>query len=325
MSYPPPPGYGQQPQQPGYPPQQPGGYAPQPPQQPYGQPSQPGYGAPQQPGYGAPQQPGYPPQAGGAYGAPPPIPPGGGGGGFGEFAKETGKGLLWKIVPVILVVLGLGIYLVVKLAGGDSAGEALDDLGDSDTAATVAEGDCLIEDLTTITGTDTDPTAGLTAECEATEAFWTVSKLVDDPDLRADSSGTLEDYTGIETECGAVALRGAFGEVWQSYFYVYDWDGGKVDYLMCLTAIEKENADGGLPITPNVGDCTNDDLVKLDCSAPGALYVVDEVEAYDPPLDISAFDYTTAVGGCANSGYYAAELYGGDELIWGAMCRSDNA
>jgi hypothetical protein len=253
------------------------------------------------------------------------MPPGGNGGGFGNFAKETGKGLVWKIVPAVLAVLVIGVIIIVQMAGGDTAGEALDDLSDSDTSASVAEGDCLIEDLTTVTSTtDTDPTAGLTADCGATEAFWEINKLVDDPDLRADSAGELEDYAGVETECGAVALRGAFGEVWQSYFYVYDWDGGKVDYLLCLTAIEKENADGALPVTPNVGDCTDDNLMKLDCSAPGALYTVDEVETYDPPLDASAFDYETAVGGCANSGYYAAELYGGDGMIWGAMCRSDN-
>ncbi|WP_187350559.1 hypothetical protein [Glycomyces terrestris] len=311
MTYPPPPGYGQQPQQPGYPPQQPGGYAPQP-QQPYGQPSQPGYG--QQPGY--PPPPGTP---GGPYGAPPPIPPSGGGG---------GGGLVWKIVPAILVVLGLGIWFVIRLVANDGdAGNALDDLTDSDTSASVAEGDCLIEDLTsTTTSSDTDPTAGLTAECEAAEAFWTVNKVVDNPDLRADSLGELEEYTGIETECGAVALRGAFGELWQSYFYVYDWDGGAVDYLLCLTAIEKEDANGALPITPNTGDCTDGEGRKLDCSAAGALYIVQEVETYDPPVEEASWDQTTAVGGCPNSpAYYATPLYGGDNLIWGAYCSDDNA
>ncbi|HEX2145033.1 MAG TPA: hypothetical protein VHG10_11045, partial [Glycomyces sp.] len=168
MSYPPPPGYGQQPQQPGYPPQQPGGYAPQPPQQPYGQqpPSQPGFGAPQQPGYGA-QQPGYPPpqQPGNPYG-PPPIPPGGGGGGFGEFAKETGKGLVWKIVPVILVVVGLGIYFLVKLAGGDSLQDAASDLDDGDTRAGVAVGDCLSSWEFAVSVSE-DPLADLVVECSS--------------------------------------------------------------------------------------------------------------------------------------------------------------
>ncbi|GAA2277008.1 hypothetical protein GCM10009853_033960 [Glycomyces scopariae] len=313
MTYPPPPGYGQQPQQPGYPQQQPGGYAPQPQQPGYGQPSQP-------PGYG--QQPGYPPPPGtpgGPYGAPPPMPPSGGGGG--------GGGLVWKIVPAILVVLGLGIWFVIRLVANDGdAGNALDDITDSDTSASVAEGDCLIEDLTsTTTSTDTDPTAGLTAECDAAESYWTVNKVVDNPDLRADSLGELEDYAGVEAECGAVALRGAFGEVWQSYFYVYDWDGGVVDYLLCLTAIEKENANGALPVTPTTGDCTDGDGLKIDCSAAGALYIVEETEAYDPPVEEASWDYTTALGGCPNSGYYATSLMGGDGLIWGAYCSSDNA
>ncbi|MFB9659872.1 DUF1720 domain-containing protein [Glycomyces mayteni] len=318
MTYPPPPGYGQQPQQPGYPQQQPGGYAPQPQQPGYGQPSQPQYGQTQPPGFGQ-QPPGYPPPPGtpgGPYGAPPPIPPSGGG----------GAGLVWKIVAPIAVVLIIGVVFIVRLIANDGdAGNALDDLTDSDSSTSVAEGDCLIEDLnSTTTSTDTDPTAGLTAECDAAESYWTVNKVVDDPDLRADSLGELEDYAGVEAECGAVALRGAFGEVWQSYFYVYDWDGGKVDFLLCLTAIEKENADGALPVTPNTGDCTDGNGLKIDCSAPGALYTVEEVEAYDPPLEESAFDSTTALGGCPNSGYYAAALYGGDGLIWGAYCSSDN-
>ncbi|PRY57426.1 hypothetical protein [Glycomyces artemisiae] len=313
MTYPPPPGYGQQPQQPGYPPQQPGGYAPQQPG--YGQPSQ-----PQQPGYGQQQPGGYPPPPGtpgGPYGAPPPIPPSGGGG---------NGGLVWKILAPIAVVLIIGVVFVVRLMSNDGdVGNTLDDMTDSDTSASVAEGDCLIEDLnSTTTSTDTDPTAGLTAECEAAEAYWTVNKLVDDPDLRADSLGELEDYAGVETECGAVALRGAFGEVWQSYFYVYDWDGGKVDYLLCLTAIEKENADGALPVTPNTGDCADANGLKIDCSAAGALYIVEETETYDPPVDEASWDYTTAVGGCPNSGYYATSLIGGDGLVWGAYCSSDN-
>lgn len=314
MTYPPPPGYGQQPQQPGYPSQQPGGYAPQQPG--YGQPSQ-----PQQPGYGQQQPGGYPPPPGtpgGPYGAPPPIPPSGGGG---------NGGLVWKILAPIAVVLIIGVVFVVRLMSNDGdVGNTLDDMTDSDTSASVAEGDCLIEDLnSTTTSTDTDPTAGLTAECEAAEAYWTVNKLVDDPDLRADSLGELEDYAGVETECGAVALRGAFGEVWQSYFYVYDWDGGKVDYLLCLTAIEKENADGALPVTPNTGDCADANGLKIDCSAAGALYIVEETETYDPPVDEASWDYTTAVGGCPNSGYYATSLIGGDGLVWGAYCSSDNA
>ncbi|MEU6247737.1 DUF1720 domain-containing protein [Glycomyces sp. NPDC047010] len=316
MTYPPPPGYGQQPQQPGYPQQQPGGYAPQPQQPGYGQPSQPQYGQTQPPGFG--QQPGYPPPPGtpgGPYGAPPPMPPSGGGG---------GGGLVWKILAPIAVVLIIGVIFIVRLVANDGdAGNALDDLTDSDSSTSVAEGDCLIEDLNAST-TSEDPTAELTAECDAAESYWTVNKVVDDPDLRADSLGELEDYAGVEAECGAVALRGAFGEVWQSYFYVYDWDGGKVDYLLCLTAIEKENADGALPVTPNTGDCTDGSGLKIDCSAPGALYTVEEVEAYDPPLEESAFDSTTALGGCPNSGYYAAALYGGDGLIWGAYCSSDN-
>ncbi|MCD0443271.1 hypothetical protein LO763_06480 [Glycomyces sp. A-F 0318] len=323
MTYPPPPGYGQQPQQPGYPPQQPGGYSPQPPP---GQPQQPGY-PPQQGGY--PQQPGGypPPPPGGGYGAPPPMPPGGGGNGFGQFAKDTGKGLLWKIVPVILVVVGLGIYFLVKVAGGDSISDAASDLSDSDTSANVAAGDCLVQDLESLTSTTDDPTADLVTDCEGTEAFWSIDKVDEDPDLRADSLGDLESTDGVSAACGPEALGSYFGQAWTSYYYVYDWEGGKVDYLLCISAIEKEDANGRLPVIPDAGTCTDSDpeyWYTLDCTDAGALYKVDEVETYEPPIEESAFDSSTAVGGCVNSGYYSTPIYGGDGLIYGAMCMSDN-
>ena len=61
------------------------------------------------------------------------------------------------------------------------------------------------------------------------------------------------------------------GELWKSYQYVYTEEiagtGGPVDYLYCVEAIDKEDADGGRPITPDIGDCTDDTLRTFDCSS----------------------------------------------------------
>jgi hypothetical protein len=333
MSYPPPPGYGQQPQQPGYPPQQ-GGYAPQPQ---YGQPSQPGYGAPQQPGYGAPQQPGYPPQQPGNPYGPPPIPPGGGGGGgFGEFAKETGKGLLWKIVPVVLVVIGLGIYFVIKLIGnGGDAGQALDDLDDSDTSAGVAVGDCLSTWQFGLAISE-DPLADLKVECDSADAMWSVTSVHEDvDDIRADSDHYPEDLTQITAICGEEILSYQFGQTWKSYNYVVDSTGGMLNYLICAESIDKQDASGRTPRMPDVGDCFNEDYdgwFVTDCAL--ASYKVTATIPVDSPVAMTDDEvFAQGAGVCGAEDYYftifqvtdpAATEVTGSEPVTGILCAATN-
>ncbi|MEU6857409.1 hypothetical protein AB0B28_00830 [Glycomyces sp. NPDC046736] len=318
MTYPPPPGYGQQqPQQPGYPPpQQPGGYAPQP-----SQPQQPGYGQqpPQQPGYGAPQQPGFPPPPGNPYGAPPPIPPSGNSG--GGWGKKIGG-----IAVVVVVAVGIAIFRSV-LSGSDdndsgSDTTLTDDQVEAAEAASV--GDCMSD--ATAVGSD------LIVPCEDPAAFWTIKDVASDPGFEIDIMGEVSDPAVPISICGEEYNASTPGQLWLSYQYVYtetyEGAGGPVDYLYCVEAIDKEDADGKRPVFPNTGDCTDNwstGYWTIDCSLPAALYVVDDVEIYDPPIEESAFDYTTAVGGCQNSGYYAQALYGGDGLIYAGMCTSDNA
>jgi hypothetical protein len=316
MTYPPPPGYGQQPQQPGYPPQQ-GGYAPQ--QQPYGQPSQPGFSAPQQPGYGAPQQPGFPPpqQPGNPYG-PPPMPPTSGGGGGGLVAKILGG--------VGVLVIGI-VIVIVRAFAGDSGGSDSDStdttLSDEemDAAEAAAVGDCM-SDATATAGAD------LVVPCDDPAAYWTITQVSDDSGAEVDYSGALTDPSVAGTVCGAEYMGWTPGALWKSYQYVYTEEisgtGGPVDYLYCVEAIDKEDADGGRPVTPDTGSCTDDSLRTFDCSNTLALYLVDEVETYDPPVDEASFDSTTALGGCPNSDYYATPVTGGDGLVYLAYCSSDN-
>ncbi|MDN3238185.1 hypothetical protein [Glycomyces tritici] len=307
MSYPPPPGYGQQPQQPGYPPQQPGGYAPPPAQQPYGQPSQPGY-PPQQPGYGA-QQPGYPPQQPGNPYGPPPLPPGaGGGGGFGDFAKETGKGLLWKIVPVILVVIGLGIYFLVKVAGGDSAGEALDELDDSKMSPSAAAGDCMIQDWDSSDTSLDDPTDSLIVPCDDPTAFWTITSVDDSIDTETDALGDVADFSEFTTMCGDEILARTPGQLWKDFYYVYTVGDYYIDYAFCLEAIDKVDDAGQTPRTPDAGQCFNDadDWYSVDCGAADAYYQVDDVILVDPPAVMTEDEIVARTSECS----------GGESVTW---------
>ncbi|GAA2130660.1 hypothetical protein [Glycomyces algeriensis] len=317
MSYPPPPGYGQQsqPQQPGYPPQQPGGYAPPSAQQPYGQPSQPGgYGAPQQPGFPPPQQPGNP------YGPPPMPPP----------TSRGGGGLVAKILGGVgVLVIGVIIVIVRAFAGGDSGNDS-DSTGtdttlsneEMDAAEAAAVGDCMSDALTSVD-------ADLVVPCDDPAAYWTITQVSDDSGAEVDFSGELTDPSIAASVCGQEYMGWTPGALWQSYQYVYTEDisgvGGPVDYLYCVEAIDKEDAEGGRPVTPDTGACTDTSLRTFDCSNALATYLVDEVETYDPPIDELSFDSTTALGGCPDSDYYATPVTGADGLVYFAYCSSDNA
>lgn len=313
MTYPPPPGYGQQPQQPGYPPQQPGGYAPQPPQQPYGQPSQPGgFGqpsAPQQPGYGAPQQPGYPPQQPGNPYGPPPMPPGGGGGGgFGNFAKETGKGILWRVLAAVAVLVIGGIVVIVKMMGGDSAGEALDELDDSKLKPSAAEGDCMIQDWESSDSSLDDPTDSLIVPCDDPTAFWTITAVDDSIDTETDALGDIADFTEFTTMCGEEILARTPGQLWKDFYYIYTLGDYYIDYAFCLEAIDKADANGQTPRTPDVGQCFNDaeDWYTVDCGAADAYYEVTDVLLVDPPAPMTEDEIYNRTTECT----------GGDSYTW---------
>jgi hypothetical protein len=309
MTYPPPPGYGQQPQQPGYPPQQ-GGYGAPQPQQPYGQPSQPGYGAPQQPGYGAPQQPGYPPQQPGNPYGPPPIPPGaGGGGGFGNFAKETGKGILWRVlagVAVLLIAGGVIVYnMVVK---GDSASEALDHLDDNKLSPAAAEGDCMIQDWEASDTSLDDPTESLIVPCDDPTAFWTITTVDDSIETETDAMGDVADFTEFTTMCGEEILARTPGQLWKDFYYIYTVGDYYIDYAFCLEAIDKADDLGQTPRTPDVGQCFNDadDWYTVDCGAADAYYEVTDVLAVDPPAAMTQTEIEARLTECT----------GGDSYTW---------
>lgn len=303
-------------------------------QQPLGQPPQPGYGVPSQPGGGysvPPQQPGFPPQPGGPYGAPPPpMPPASGGGG----------GLLVKILSGAgALVIGLVIVIIRALSSdsssdsSDTATEAVTEIA-TDTATLAEEeveqakaasvGDCITDSTVTV--------SDLVVACDSPTAFWTITKVSDDSGAEVSIMGGLTDPSIAASVCGDEHMTWTPGELWKSYQSVYtetfEGAGGPVDFLYCVEAIDKEDDDGGRPITPDVGDCTDGTTMRtFDCSNANAAYVVDAIENYDPPIDQLDFDSSTALDGCAGSDYYATPVTGGDEIlpvVYLAYCSSDN-
>ncbi|MCH7229830.1 hypothetical protein L0U85_02990 [Glycomyces sp. L485] len=296
---PPPPGYGQQPQQPGYPPQQ-GGYPQQ--QQPTQPP--PGYG--QQPGYPPPQQPGY-----GAPPPPPATPAPGGGGGFGDFAKSTGKGLLWKLGGLALVLVVGGVVVLVKVLGGESVGQAIDSLDDDKISPSASEGDCLIEDWDTSAedGAASDPTDGLVVDCSADEAFWEITKVDTDIQTEVDITGDVESLDEFTELCGAEIMSYQHGQVWKDFYYVYTEADFYIDYAFCLQAVDKANAEGQAPRMPDVDECFDNDpdyWYTVDCSSPNAVGEVADVIAVDPPAEMTEDElYTKATDECTAGDSYA--------------------
>ncbi|GAB3229307.1 hypothetical protein GCM10027447_22440 [Glycomyces halotolerans] len=320
---PPPPGYGQ-PQQPGYPPQQ-GGYAPQPQQPGYGQ--QPGHpsGQPQQPGHGAPQQPGYGQQPG--FGGqppagPPPVPP--------PPPKGGSGGLVAKILGVVGAVVVIAAIGIVRFVMTDDGGS--DDSNTSTTlddeaveAAEAAQvGDCMSDALSAATDE-------LVVPCDDPNAFWSITAVSDDSGAEVDSMGALTDPSLAEAACGQEYMGWQIGRLWKSYQYVYTKDvaglGGPVDYLYCVEAIDKADADGRTPRVPDVGDCMDDTdgFWTVDCSAASAYYEVVDSQSYDPPVEMSESDLQSEMGGCPDAEYYPYGLYGADGLLYGALCINTNA
>ncbi len=342
MTYPPPNPYDPN-QAPGQPP------FGQPQQQPLGQPSQPGYGVPSQPGdgYSVPPPPGsgysVPPPPGGGYGLPPqqpgfpppygapPMPPAPGGG-----------GLLVKILSGAgVLVIGLIVVVVRALSGSDSSSDASSDTTTEEAtevateAPTLAEeeveqaqeaavGDCITDSTVNV--------SDLVVACDSPTAFWTITAVSDDSGAEVDFMGGLTDPSIAGTVCGDEYMTWTPGQLWKSYQAVYTESfeglGGPVDYLYCVEAIDKEDADGGKPITPDVGDCTDGTTMRtFDCSNANAAYVVDKIETYDPPIDQLEFDQYSALGGCTGSDYLASPVTGGDEIlpvVYLAYCSSDN-
>ncbi|GAB3650712.1 hypothetical protein [Glycomyces tarimensis] len=300
--HPPPPGYGQQPQQPGYPPQQ-GGYAPQQPLQ--GQ--QPGY-PPQQPGYGATPPPPIPP----------PAPPSGGGGVLGKILGSIGGVVLVGVIAVVYFVFGGG--------GSSDDTDPNNDTLDAEQmeAAEAAEvGDCMADALSA----ETDD---LVVPCDDPNAFWSITQVSSDSGAEVDIMGELTDQQIPVDICGQEVAGWQLGETWKSYQYVYTESveglGGPVDYLYCVEAIEQEDANGRLPVTPTTGSCFDDSTDgwwTVDCASPDALYEVIDSEVVDPPAAMTQDEVNAALGGCPDAHYYPWPVEDVDGNVNGILCVVD--
>lgn len=290
MTYPPPggtppPGFGQQPQQPGYPQQQ-GGYNPQ----------QPGYGAPQQPGgytpaapggynpAGAPggyQQPGYggpgaPPPG---PGAPPPIPPPSGGGNGGLVAKILGA--VGSIVLIAVIALVKVFVFDSDDGGGDDyAGDTTLSSDEEEAAEKAVEGDCMPQNYGSGVGEE------IVVDCGGEQAFWTITKVDNDAAVSI-TNGDVTDFQDAVDICGENVYARIPGEVWLDYNFVEL--EGTTEQFFCLEAIQEENADGQLPKTPDAGECfdDSDDWWTVDCSSPNAVYEAVDAVQMAPPTEMT--------------------------------------
>ena len=152
----------------------------------------------------------------------------------------TGKGLLWKIVPVVLVLLiGGGAVVYNMIANGDSAGEALDHLDDSKLSPSAAVGDCMIQDWDSSDTTLEDPTDSLIVPCDDPTAFWTITVVDDSIETETDALGDVADFTEFTTMCGEEILTYTPGQVWKDFYYTYTVGDYYIDYAFCVEAIDK--------------------------------------------------------------------------------------
>jgi hypothetical protein len=229
------------------------------------------------------------------------------GGGFGNFAKETGKGILWRVLAAVAVLLIGGIVVVVKMMGGDSAGEALDELNDTTISPSAAAGDCMIEDWSATDTSLDDPTESLIVDCADPTAFWTITSVDDSIDTETDALGDVSDFTEFTDMCGTEILSRTPGQLWKDFYYVYTVGDYYIDYAFCLEAIDKPNDSGQTPRTPDVGQCFDgaDDWFTVECAGTGTYEVVD-ILLIEPPVAMTEdeiYDKT-------------AECSGGDSYTW---------
>jgi hypothetical protein len=253
------------------------------------------------------------------------MPPASGGGGGRVVAKVLG------VVGVVAIGLVIAVVRYLSSDSSDTPAETSDTATDTtltddevEAAEAAAVGDCMSDAAESAN-------ADLVVPCDDATAFWTITEVSDDSGATVSMMGGLDDPSIAAEVCGQEYMTWTPGEVWKSYQYVYTESiagaGGTVDFLYCVEAIDKEDADGGRPFTPDVGDCTDTTLRTFDCSSPNAPYVVDAIEIYDPPIEQLSFDQNTALGGCSGSDYFATPFSGGDGIlpvVYLAYCSSDN-
>ncbi|GAA2267830.1 hypothetical protein GCM10009853_021370 [Glycomyces scopariae] len=175
----------------------------------------------------------------------------------------------------------------------------------ADQAADAAPGDCLPE---VYNGPDA---TAFTVECDAPEAFWTLTAIEKDPAVTASADGSIEDPAGIYALCGDEVNAQLPGKPWTDWDMIYDPTSLKVDYLYCIEALGTPNAAGVTPVVPsNAGECfsTADwNIGVYDCADPlvdATLVSVIEVDQ----AEWETVDYDTLANEQCTSASYAPAM-----------------
>ncbi|MFC3493564.1 hypothetical protein [Glycomyces rhizosphaerae] len=188
----------------------------------------------------------------------------------------------------LLAVGGVALAGSVALTGCSILEEAASDTTSDtevsssqlDAAADAASGDCLPEPPV---GGDSSTFA---VDCDAPEAFWTITAIEADPGLTAAGEGEIADPQGIYDICGDSVGAMVPGEAWTDWNMIWDQTTGNVDYLFCMEAIDKPNAEGVTPVVPSATDECFDSTQYLygtyPCDAAGVDSVVIDVVTVDP-------------------------------------------
>lgn len=212
-----------------------------------------------------------------------------------------------------LALGGLGLAAAAALTGcgvfdsvSDEATDATDvSEGQFDAAADAAPGDCLPYEFL---GDDPETFA---IDCGGEDAFWSITAIEADPGINA-PGGTIADDQAVFDICGEEI--GAFlpGQPWTAWNIIYDQISGDVDYLFCVEALAKADADQKTPVVPQAGECISSadlEWFTLPCDAALADTNVTHAVAFDL-ADWAAPDVEGAIAECVGTYYELVDEFG---------------
>lgn len=212
----------------------------------------------------------------------------------------------------LLAVGGVAFAGAIALTGCGILDAASDDTDSTevsgeqfDAAADAAAGDCLPYEVFS------EDESVFSIDCSGEDAFWTITSITADPGLTA-TGDDLTDTQAVYDACGEENGANIPGQPWTDWNMIYDPTTGELDYLFCIEAIDKPNAEGKTPVVPTTGDClssTDVEWFKLDCADPAADTTVTDAIVFDA-ADWAAPDVDSAIASCPVSSYEVMDRTG---------------
>jgi hypothetical protein len=224
-----------------------------------------------------------------------------------------------KFGPIrrVLAVSGIALAGTVAFSGCSLLDQAASEDTESnevtneqvDQAADAAPGDCLPE---VYNGPDA---TAFTVDCDAPEAFWTLTAIEADPGITAEADGSIADPTAIYGVCGEEVNAQVPGKNWTDWDMIYDEVTLEVNYLYCIEALGTPTAAGVTPVVPsNAGECfsTADwNYGVYDCADANVDATVASVIEIDQAEWATADYDALAMEQCTSSSYFPAQDYFG--------------